>query len=119
MILRSCNFDFTDIQFLPAASIESALASILAASDPLFNPHPVLQPILDKIPMKPQVPQTAASPRECVRAKPSGTKVPSLSRKLIPNTKNISCRDALLTDHTTSTPSPRRASPIRILSAGE
>ena len=92
--------------------------------EPLFNPHPVIQPISVNLPMKRRVPRTATSPRECVRAQPSGTIVPLLSRKLnpvssAPNTKDISWRDALLAEHATSTPSTRQASPFRILATAE
>ncbi len=82
------------------------------SEDPIFTTQAVFQPISNNIPMKPRVPKTATSLRECVRAKPSGTKVPSTNLKLIPvpfapNMKSISWHDALLADHPTSTPSPR------------
>jgi hypothetical protein len=94
------------------------------SEDPLFSPCPVLQPLSNNIPMKPRVPQTVTSPRECVRAQPSDTKVSSSSGKLLsvpftPNTKNISWRDALLADRATSTHSPQGSSPLREVAAAE
>ncbi len=94
------------------------------SEDPVFSPRPVLQQLSTNIPMKPRVLLTGTSPRECVRAQPSDTKVSFSSDKLLPisfapNTKNISWLDALLSDRATSTSSPLGSSPVRIVAAAE
>ena len=85
------------------------------SKEPPFSPGPVTQPTSTNLPMKPRLfSKTAASPRECVRAQPSGTNVPSLCRKPVqipiePTGNKVSWRDVVLAHHVT--PSTRSARP--------
>jgi hypothetical protein len=95
------------------------------SEEPLFYPRPVLQPISSNLPMKPRLfPKTAASPRECVRAQPSGTKVPSICREpvqipLKPTRNKVSWRDVVLAHHVTSNTRSARLNPFKIRATAE
>ena len=95
------------------------------SEEPLFIPRPVLQPISSNLPMKPRLfPTTAASPRECVRAQPSDTKVPSICREpvqipLEPTGNKVSWRDVVLAHHVTPSTSSAKPMPFRIRATAE
>ena len=95
------------------------------SEEPLFTPRPVLQPISSNLPMKPRLfPKTAASPRECVRAQPSGTKVPSVCREhvqipLEPKRNKVNWRDVVQVHHVTPRTRPTQAIPFRIQATAE
>ena len=95
------------------------------SEEPLFIPHPVLQPISLNLPMKPRLShKTAASPRECVRAQLSGTKVPSICHEpvqipLEPTRNKVSWRDVVLAHHTTPSIHSVQPMPFRIRATAE